>query len=243
MRAAGLERAAVRLAVDAARHAADDDEPGGGELAAERARDVGAVRRARAGADDRDRGLARAAPARPSPRRKRPSGGSKIAAQRRREGRGRSAPSQRSPRAASRSGTPPRRSRRRKRPNARRPRLESDVAAASRRRRRRARARSRRLQLPRRAVAERLGDVLGQDVVGRRRARRPSAPRARRGRGRGPRAAAARPRATSSSSASGVRRGVSAARQPAGRGDPLRDRRRRLRPVRRRARPRADAAP
>ena len=48
----GLERAAMRLAVDAAREAADDDEPGRGELAAEAARDLRAVRRARAGADD-----------------------------------------------------------------------------------------------------------------------------------------------------------------------------------------------
>ena len=32
---AGLERAAMRLAVDAAREAADDDEPRSGEVAAE----------------------------------------------------------------------------------------------------------------------------------------------------------------------------------------------------------------
>ena len=42
-RAAGLERAAVGLAVDAARKAADDDEPGRGELAAEHPRDLRAV--------------------------------------------------------------------------------------------------------------------------------------------------------------------------------------------------------
>ena len=53
-RASGLERAAVRLAVDPAREAADDDEAGGRELAAEAARDLRAVRRARARADDRD---------------------------------------------------------------------------------------------------------------------------------------------------------------------------------------------
>ena len=53
--AAGVERAAVRLAVDPAREAADDDEPGRRELAAERSRHRSPVRRARAGADDRDR--------------------------------------------------------------------------------------------------------------------------------------------------------------------------------------------
>ncbi len=35
-RASCLERPAVRFAVDSARHAADDDEPGGGELAPQR---------------------------------------------------------------------------------------------------------------------------------------------------------------------------------------------------------------
>ena len=41
---AGLERAAMGLAVDTAREAADDDETGGGQLAAERPRDRGPVR-------------------------------------------------------------------------------------------------------------------------------------------------------------------------------------------------------
>src|SRR5919201_144006 len=50
-----LERAAVRLAVDAAREAADHYDAGGGEVAAEHARDLPAVRRARPRADDRDR--------------------------------------------------------------------------------------------------------------------------------------------------------------------------------------------
>ena len=40
---ARLERAAMRLAVDAARQPADDHKPGGRELAAERARDRAAV--------------------------------------------------------------------------------------------------------------------------------------------------------------------------------------------------------
>ena len=53
--AAGLERAAVRLAVDAACEAAHDYEPRTPELASEHARDLGAVRRARARADDGDR--------------------------------------------------------------------------------------------------------------------------------------------------------------------------------------------
>jgi hypothetical protein len=52
---ARLERTAVRLAVDAARHPADDDQPGAGELAPEHARDVRAVGGAGAGADDRHR--------------------------------------------------------------------------------------------------------------------------------------------------------------------------------------------
>jgi hypothetical protein len=53
--ASGLERAAMRFTVDPAREPADDDETGGGELAPKPARDLGAVGRARAGADDRDR--------------------------------------------------------------------------------------------------------------------------------------------------------------------------------------------
>ena len=57
-RAARLERAAVRLGVDAARHARDDDETGARELPPERARDRRAVAGAGAGADDRDRGAA-----------------------------------------------------------------------------------------------------------------------------------------------------------------------------------------
>ena len=56
-RAAALERAAVRLAVDAARETADHDEPGRRKLAAEHPRDLRAVPRAGARADDRDRGL------------------------------------------------------------------------------------------------------------------------------------------------------------------------------------------
>ena len=51
-----VERASVRLAVDAPGHAAHDDEARAGELAAERASHGAAVGRAGAGADDRDRG-------------------------------------------------------------------------------------------------------------------------------------------------------------------------------------------
>jgi hypothetical protein len=50
-----FERSAMRVAVDAAREAADDDEAGRGEVAAEHPGDLGAVRRARARADDSDR--------------------------------------------------------------------------------------------------------------------------------------------------------------------------------------------
>ena len=53
--AARLERALVRLAVDAAREAAHDDEPRRRELPTERSRDLRAVAAARAGSDDRDR--------------------------------------------------------------------------------------------------------------------------------------------------------------------------------------------
>jgi hypothetical protein len=53
--AARLERASVGMSVHASGEAADDDQPRGGELAAEHSRDVGAVGRARASADDRDR--------------------------------------------------------------------------------------------------------------------------------------------------------------------------------------------
>ena len=48
-----VERADVRGRVDAERHAGDDGHPGGGEPAPERARDLDAVRRAAARADDR----------------------------------------------------------------------------------------------------------------------------------------------------------------------------------------------
>ena len=54
-RPARVERAPVRLAVDAASEPADDDEPGGGQLPAEHACYLRAVGRARAGTDDPDR--------------------------------------------------------------------------------------------------------------------------------------------------------------------------------------------
>ena len=54
-RPACVERSPVRLAVDPAGQAADDHEPGGGQLAAEHPRDLGAVRRARASTDQPDR--------------------------------------------------------------------------------------------------------------------------------------------------------------------------------------------
>lgn len=53
-RAARVQRAAVRLAVDAARQAADDDEACRSQLAGKRTRDLATVRRAAAGADDRN---------------------------------------------------------------------------------------------------------------------------------------------------------------------------------------------
>ena len=53
-RPAGVKRAPVRLAVDPSGEAADDHQPGGGELAAEHPRDLSAVRRARASTDDPD---------------------------------------------------------------------------------------------------------------------------------------------------------------------------------------------
>ena len=87
---------------------------------------------------------------------------------------------------------------------ARVPRLARRRGRRSRRRTRRARARSRRLQLARRAVAERLGDVLGQHATPSRRARRPSARHARRVRGRGPESGRRSTARESSSSASGV---------------------------------------
>ena len=49
-----LERAAMSLTVDSPRKAADDDEPGGRELASEHARDLRTVRRAGPRADDRN---------------------------------------------------------------------------------------------------------------------------------------------------------------------------------------------
>ena len=74
----------MRLAVDASREPADDHEPGSGELAPERPRNGGAVGRARACPDDRDRRPVEQ-PASPPPRRNIPTGGSKIAGQRSRE--------------------------------------------------------------------------------------------------------------------------------------------------------------
>src|SRR5262249_2999655 len=52
-RATALERAAVSLSVDSARHAADDEKSGARQLATERACNVRAVCRARARTDDR----------------------------------------------------------------------------------------------------------------------------------------------------------------------------------------------
>jgi hypothetical protein len=52
-RPAGFQRPAVGLAVDSTGETADDDEPRAGELPAEHARNLGAVRRARTRADDR----------------------------------------------------------------------------------------------------------------------------------------------------------------------------------------------
>ena len=54
---AALQGASVSLAVDASREPAHDDEPSRRQLAGERPRHLGAVRGARAGADDGDSGL------------------------------------------------------------------------------------------------------------------------------------------------------------------------------------------
>jgi hypothetical protein len=49
-----LQRTAMSFAVDTAREPTDDDDTGSSEVATEHARYLGAVRRTRAGADDRD---------------------------------------------------------------------------------------------------------------------------------------------------------------------------------------------
>ena len=84
-RAAGVERAAMRLAVDSARETADHHEPGGSELAAEHPGDLRAVRRAGARADDRDRGPCEHVRVAGAPRRNSPLGASWIAVGERRE--------------------------------------------------------------------------------------------------------------------------------------------------------------
>ncbi len=53
-RSSGLERPAVRFAVDSPGHSADDDEPCGRELAPKRPRYRAAIRRARARTHDRN---------------------------------------------------------------------------------------------------------------------------------------------------------------------------------------------
>ena len=187
---AGLERAAVRLAVDAAREPADDDEP-----RARRARARACARPARRTASTRARRRPRppaaaAAPTACAPRTKSPGGGSWIA--RSSGGKSRIASVRASGRPVSRS-----RARYAASSNAARERAERAVARGSARggspsrpRRRPARARSRRSELRRRAVRERLGDVLGADGGLDRRARRPS---------RRPAATRARPRPESGS--------------------------------------------
>ena len=77
---AGLERAAMRLAVDPARHPAHDDETGGRELARERARDGAPVRRSTRARRRWRRRARRGARRPPHPRRKSCGGGSWIAA-------------------------------------------------------------------------------------------------------------------------------------------------------------------
>ncbi len=202
--AAGLERAAMSLGVDSAREAADDDEPGRRQLSAEAARDLAAVGGAGSRTDDCDRrprqqldlGLA----SQEEPRRRvvdrvRRSGG-KAGSERARK---------RNPSALSRASSAGASNARLKAANRAlrgSPTRCASVAAAN-------AASASSLtprQLLRRAVRERLGDVLGRDRRRRPRARRPSARRGRRAPGRGPRAAAARPPGSSSSSASAVRR-------------------------------------
>ena len=68
-RAAAVERAAMRLAVDAPRHPAHDDETRSGQLARERARDRAAVRRSTRARRRSRRPADRAARTPPSPRR------------------------------------------------------------------------------------------------------------------------------------------------------------------------------
>ena len=226
-RRAGLERAAVRLGVDAAREARDDDEP-------RRARARG---RASARPTRRSREQARAptiatagresSSGSAPPRRKRPGGGSWIA---RSSGgnAGAERARKRKPRAASRCSyarasklaqvrrpAPVRR-----RPHEMRPRLGRED-----RERELVHAR----ELLRRAVGERLGDVLGRDASRRRRAPRSCARRARRARGRGPRAAAARPRATAARRRRVVARRAPVAERSRAAATRARDRRRRLR--------------
>ena len=161
--APGVERAPVRMAVDPACQAADHHEPGGGELAAEHPRDLGAVRRARAGADDRDRGAVEDVEL-ALPRTNRPAGVSKIAP--RAGGKhGDERGSQRRPRCSSRPGRRARRTLERSARNARSAARRSDASRCA-PRTRPVRARSLRLQLRWRAVGERLRDVFGKDVVG-----------------------------------------------------------------------------
>ena len=76
---ARLERAAMGLAVDSSREAADDDEAGPAELPAEHPRDLGAIGRARPRADHAHRSRRSKRSRSASPRTNIPRGGSWIA--------------------------------------------------------------------------------------------------------------------------------------------------------------------
>ena len=146
----------MRLAVDPARKAADDDEPGGGELPAEHARDARAVRRARPRADDRHRRRRQQLRVRRPRARRAPAAGrgSRAAAA---ESPCRSAAENRRPRPRDRERT------RRRRSRGGRPRSETRPAAArgcpSLRRRPRPRAPPSSGELGRCPIGERLGKV------------------------------------------------------------------------------------
>ncbi len=188
-------------AVDAAGEPGHDDDSGRRELAPEGARDRSAVRRARPRADDRDARAVERARQAPTPRTKSPGGGSWIAARVAPGTRGRARPSHgsRRPRARRRYAASSKPAEKRSKRTVRGP--SSRCVARRRREHRERRARSLRSSSARRAVGQRLGDVLGHDRSAP--ASAATSPRpARRVRARGPTAAAARPPASGARRAS-----------------------------------------
>ena len=158
----GLERAAVRFAVDAAREAADDDEPCAAELPARACARPERRKASTSGRRRRRPWLRRSRSKSASPRTKSPAGGSWIAWS--------SGGKSRAERAIQRTpdlpqpgrDTRPRRTRARTTGTPGRA-ARARRASPSRPRRRPAPARSRRSELGRRPVRERLGQVLGAD--------------------------------------------------------------------------------